>query len=451
MSDAIASTVITPFVPDMCSKRFGIREENVGMAAGALIGAYNLASFVSSFMLGHLADKYGRKLIVLGGLLSGAVGTILFGFSPNFALAFASRLLAGFFNANIAVTRAVCADVTEGQARILAFAYTAACFNLSRSLSSGIGGAFTIIDFSGVPMLADNPFLFPCLVGGAFNFVSLLTVIFFLPETSKRVQEHQQGKSKQSLREGLKSFKDWLMTKLIFTYSIGSFCNGGLLVAMVLFYSLQVEHRGLGFDPLLNGLAFALFSTTGFFFQIFAFERMLRWLGVVNLYLLSSLLLCLGVLLLPCVTFIYWGLGVSTVSTVLVWIALAVIVCCLLATGFMCFLSTLGAMVSNACEDSIQGLTMGMNQSVSSLLRALGPFVVGMVFSAGVAIKFPFFGFWILGVLYFCCFLFLFWLSPLERFRVGDTSAALADLKSKAAQGEAENRPLLKTVTSGER
>lgn len=79
----------------MCSKRFGIREENVGMAAGALIGAYNLASFVSSFMLGHLADKYGRKLIVLGGLLSGAVGTILFGFSPNFALAFASRLLAG--------------------------------------------------------------------------------------------------------------------------------------------------------------------------------------------------------------------------------------------------------------------------------------------------------------------------------------------------------------------
>jgi hypothetical protein len=41
----------------------------------------------------------------------------------------------GFFNANIAVARAVCADVTEGQARILAFAYTAACFNLSRSLS----------------------------------------------------------------------------------------------------------------------------------------------------------------------------------------------------------------------------------------------------------------------------------------------------------------------------
>jgi hypothetical protein len=87
-------------------------------------------------------------------------------------------------------------------------------------------------------------------ISGAFNFVSLLTVLFYLPETSRRVHEHQQGKSKQSLREGLKSFKDWLMTKLIFTHSIGSFCNGGLLVAMVLFYSLSVEvSQALPFCP----------------------------------------------------------------------------------------------------------------------------------------------------------------------------------------------------------
>jgi hypothetical protein len=76
---------------------------------------------------------------------------------------------------------------------------------------------------------------------GGINFISLLTVVFFLPETSRRVQEHHQGKGKQSLLEDLQSFKDWLMTKLILTYSIGSFCNGGLLVAMVLFYSLSVE------------------------------------------------------------------------------------------------------------------------------------------------------------------------------------------------------------------
>lgn len=126
----------------MCRTRFGIAEEQVGMASGALIGAYSLASFASSFYLGytftahtptrtrtaahasphthmtlmrvhatnvqcnativqpsrrHLADKYGRKLIVLSGLMSGALGTFLFGLSPNFALAFVSRLFAGSY------------------------------------------------------------------------------------------------------------------------------------------------------------------------------------------------------------------------------------------------------------------------------------------------------------------------------------------------------------------
>jgi len=197
------------------------------------------------------------------------------------------------------------------------------------------------------------------------------------------------------------------------------------------------------------------------------------------------------------------GARVSTVSTVLVWIALAAIVCCLLATGFMCFLSSTPTPLWSVLEadpdlthfpslgrhgeqrlrgqhpgadhgheperllpPSVRRLPFPIHTTATHahdhghrligsagwrVTRALGPFVVGMVFSAGVAIKFPFFGFWILGVLYFCCFLFLFWLSPLERFLVGDTSAALADLKSKAAEGEAENRPLLKTVTPGER
>ncbi|ELR23205.1 transporter, major facilitator subfamily protein [Acanthamoeba castellanii str. Neff] len=428
VGDAIASTVITPFVPDMCRTRFGIAEEQVGMASGALIGAYSLASFASSFYLGHLADKYGRKLIVLSGLMSGALGTFLFGLSPNFALAFVSRLFAGFFNANVPVTRAVCADVTEGQARILAFAYISACFSLSRSVSSGIGGAFTNIDFEGVPVFEDNRFLFPCLVGGLLNFVSFLTVLFFLPETNKGAKS--ADKKKGSLREGLKVvLKDWLMSKLILASCLGSFCNGGLLVAMVLFYSLAIEHHGLGFDPLRNGIAFTAFAGAGFIFQVYAFKRVLAWLGVVKMFTVSALLLCLGSVLLPSTAFIYWILGVNTTATIIVWVALTIIVCVVIATGFMCYLSTLGAMLSNACDDTRQGLTMGLNQSSSSLFRALGPFIIGIVFSVGVALDFPFFGFWILAALYLCSFLVLVRMSPLERYRVGDKAAEVLVVK----------------------
>lgn len=43
----------------------------------------------------------------------------------------------------------------------------------------------TKVDFSGVPYLEDNPFLFPCAVGGLFNLFTLVFVSIYLPETYK--------------------------------------------------------------------------------------------------------------------------------------------------------------------------------------------------------------------------------------------------------------------------
>lgn len=46
----------------------------------------------------------------------------------------------------------------------------------------------------------------------------------------------------------------------------------------------------------------------------------------------------------------------------------------------------------------------------------MGPFVIGLLFSLGVALNFPFFGFWILALLYLASYLVLFRMSPLERY-----------------------------------
>ncbi len=46
----------------------------------------------------------------------------------------------------------------------------------------------------------------------------------------------------EQLWAGLKAVaKDALMTKLIIVFSINSFCNGGILIALSLFFSLAIE------------------------------------------------------------------------------------------------------------------------------------------------------------------------------------------------------------------
>jgi hypothetical protein len=42
---------------------------------------------------------------------------------------------------------------------------------------------------------------------------------------------------------------------------------------------------------------------------VYAFKRVLAWLGVVKMFTFSALLLCLGSILLPSTSFIYWVLG----------------------------------------------------------------------------------------------------------------------------------------------
>jgi hypothetical protein len=45
---------------------------------------------------------------------------------------------------------------------------------------------------------------------------------------------------------------------------------------------------------------------------VYAFKRVLAWLGVVKMFTVSALLLCLGSVLLPSTAFIYWILGAHT-------------------------------------------------------------------------------------------------------------------------------------------
>lgn len=57
------------------------------------------------------------------------------------------------------------------------------------------------------------------------------------------------------------------------------------------------------------------------------------------------------------------------------------------------------------------------------------------MFSVGVALDFPFFGFWILAALYLCSFLVLVRMSPLERYRVGDKAAEVLVVKDDDSEG----------------
>eukprot|EP01112_Ceratiomyxa_fruticulosa_P007439 TRINITY_DN1929_c0_g1_i1.p1 TRINITY_DN1929_c0_g1~~TRINITY_DN1929_c0_g1_i1.p1 ORF type:complete len:561 (-),score=89.64 TRINITY_DN1929_c0_g1_i1:102-1784(-) len=444
-SDSVCLTIVTPFVPDMCRTRFGLKEEDVGLAAGFLLGAYSFSQFLSSFVIGHLSDIYGRKKLIIMGLTTACITSVFYGLAPWFYLALGLRLFAGLTNGNTSVSKACVSDLTvnaDGETRAVAFAYFGGSFSLARTVASGIGGLTVGIMVLGI----DNPYLLPCLIGSLFNVVTLIATIFGYPETlsKSKAGSHSKGKGViASMVEGLKLIAaDKLLLKLVAIQSINSFCNGSAILQLVLIQTLPIEYHGIGFNSLENGLGYAYFGLSSVIFQVFFFKRYVKKLGIYRTYLIGAVILGIGTFCQPFANLPYWlsGNDITVLNKALTWIILLFFTT-MLGVGFMTCLPVVGTMISNAADPSRQGLTQGTSQSVASLLRASGPPLSGLLFSFSVKIKFPFLLPWFLGFGYIICICIIKTLNEDNKVRISEVRALPEKemLVVKTNQDENEN------------
>jgi len=70
VSDSVAVGLAAPFLPDMCRSFFGDDDQAVSTGVGLLVGSFLLANFLSSAAIGHLSDNFGRKPLLMMGLVA---------------------------------------------------------------------------------------------------------------------------------------------------------------------------------------------------------------------------------------------------------------------------------------------------------------------------------------------------------------------------------------------
>lgn len=148
--------------------------------------------------------------------------------------------------------------------------------------------------------------------------------------------------------------------------------------------------------------------------QLVGFKRMYARFGAVRLYSAATICFSGSSLAMPLVVLIYWMFGRSLITEVCVWFYLVIVVT-FTGFGFMTGMPILGNMLSNCSDQNRQGLTMGITQSGSAFLRALGPLVSGLLFSVSVMLSFPFLLFIVLGLMYLACFFINQGFSPDQR------------------------------------
>lgn len=112
-----------------------------GVYMGYLIAAFSTAQLFSSPVTGIFTDRFGRKIMIVIGLVLFAVSEFLFAIGSAFFLLLISRIIGGISAACImpAVT-AFITDITTLEDRPKALGYLSASINAGFIIGPGIGG-----------------------------------------------------------------------------------------------------------------------------------------------------------------------------------------------------------------------------------------------------------------------------------------------------------------------
>lgn len=160
--------IIIPILPDMVTGLGGS-----GKAMGFLMAIFSAMQFLFSPMWGELSDKYGRKPILLIGVLGNGVTMLLLGLSTQLWMMFTARALAGVLSsATLPTAYAFISDSTDEDSRGGGMGVVGAAMGFGMVIGPAAGGILGSISMQA-------PFYF----AAGLSVLAMLVIWFFLPES----------------------------------------------------------------------------------------------------------------------------------------------------------------------------------------------------------------------------------------------------------------------------
>jgi MFS family permease len=284
---------------------------------------------------------------------------MIWGFSNSLLVLFASRLVAGAGNANIAVAQAYVSDVTTDQTRSKGMGAIFAAFGVGFVLGPAMGGFLTskkLLTTLGLSGFAEHNLQLIGFVAAGFSLLDLILTFIYLPEPEKR---SHAGQEKYGI--GLSFIKQTLATKklqsslLIFFISTFAFANMEATIVLL-------TQQKFAFGTEANSWLFTWIGVCICLIQ--GAHRATKKYGEKKMIMLGTALLTVGLLATPFVG-----------NVPLLYLAVAV-----LAFGSGVNTPCNQAMLSKLAEKETVGGVLGVGQSLSTLGRILGPALGGFLF-----------------------------------------------------------------------
>jgi MFS family permease len=193
--DRLGGFMLYPFFALYLTQKFDIGMSTVGI----LFAIFSISGMVGSALGGALADRMGRKVVIIISLVLSSLSALGMGFAPTLGIFIAVVAVVGTLSSiGHPAHEAVVADLLPPDKRAEGYGIIRVIFNLAVIIAPPIAG-----------LLIARSYLTLFIVDAAISLISATIVIFALPETKPQAHAHAKPESmKQTFAGYGRVFKD---------------------------------------------------------------------------------------------------------------------------------------------------------------------------------------------------------------------------------------------------
>jgi len=332
--DLLGFTLVLPSLPFRVTELGGD-----ALWLGFVLTSYSLCQALAAPVLGRLADRHGRRRLLLVSLAGSAASLALMGLAGALWLLLVARAVAGLCGGSIGVAQAFAADLAGPAGRTKAMGRVGAAIGLAFTIGPAIGAA-----------AAPLGFLATALIGAGLAAANLAFAAVTLPPS-------RMGQPKK--RTAGRRVAPWPLLAAGFA-TMAAFVGMETTVA----YLAAVR---FGAGPTMVGVLLASAGLTLVAVQGFLVAPAAHRWGETRIAAAGAMLMAVGLLAMPFVTEAPFVVAVLVVSA---------------GNGLVTV--TAASLLAAAGPATEIGARMGQGQAAASAARATGPLAAGALFDLAV-------------------------------------------------------------------
>ncbi|XP_057453480.1 protein ZINC INDUCED FACILITATOR-LIKE 1-like isoform X2 [Lotus japonicus] len=357
-------------------------ETDISSYAGYVGSTFMLGRALTSVSWGMVSDRYGRKPVIILGVIAVVIFNTLFGLSTNFWMAIVTRFLLGSLNGLIGPVKAYATEIFREEHQALGLSTVSTAWGMGLIIGPALGG-YLAQPVEKFPQIFPKdsfwdkfPYFLPCFIISGLAFAVLIACIW-IPETlhyhkgsnestddadtlengSSRVEEVKIIHKNENL------FKNWPLMSSIIVYCIFSLHDMAYQEVFSLWVVSPRRLGGLNFTTNDVGNVLAITGLSLIIYQLTLYPHVERTCGPIGIAPITGML---SIPILQSYPFIAMLSGITLFIVISAASILKNILAVTITTGLF-------LLQNRAVEQHQRGAANGISMTAMSLFKAIGP------------------------------------------------------------------------------